>query len=471
MRCVVFGASGYLGARLIPELLAAGHQVRVMVRRPDKLDVMAWRGQVDVVRGDVADLAAVTRALDGQQVLYYLVHSLMRSDFVEFDARAAFTVADAATRSSLCRIVYVGGIVAPGQPLSDHLASRAEVGWLLRSAGVPTVELRAAAIIGAGSASFEMLRYLTERLPIMVTPRWLSTAIQPIAVRDVLYYLTRAASLPADVSRVFDIGGPDRLTYLQMVHRYAAAAGLARRIALPVPTLSPWLSSHWVHLITPLPRPLVVSLMESLYNDVVCTEHDIAEHIADPRGGLMPYDAAVAQALAHIPGAPDGAPAAPLPSDPPWSGGPVRTDDRQRRVHGDPAVAWRTVNDAALRLGGGPARVRHTRSETAQRDDPDTERTLWVRPKLPLPGRLWLQMTVTGGAPGAALYRQRALFAPRGLAGEAMWRLCAPLRRAVLDRIAERIAAAAERRARGWSSTSDPNLMQMRSRQPKPVGG
>ncbi len=203
-------------------------------------------------------------------------------------------------QAGLSRIVYVGGIIPNEQELSDHLASRAEVGELLSKSGVPTVELRAAVIIGAGSASFEMLRYLTERLPVMVTPKWLRTRVQPIAVRDVLYYLTNAAELPADVSRAFDIGGPETFTYTEMSARYAAISGLRRRVAIPVPVLTPRLSSHWVNLITPLPRSLASSLMDSLENDVVCTEHDIAEHIPDPDGGLMHYDDAVEFALARV---------------------------------------------------------------------------------------------------------------------------------------------------------------------------
>src|ERR1700753_773596 len=331
MRCVVIGATGYLGARLVPELLAAGHDVRVMARTPAKLDDVPWRQQVDVVDGDASDSERVRRALDGQHVLYYLVHSLLRVDFVDFDARAASIVADAAGPAGLSRIVYVGGIIPDGQQLSDHLASRAEVGRLLQASGVPTVELRAAAIIGAGSASFEMLRYLTERLPLMITPRWLRTRVQPIAVRDVLYYLTNAAELPAEVNRTFDIGGPDTFTYTDMIRRYTAIAGLHRRIAIPVPVLTPWLSSHWVNLITPLPRSLASSLMDSLENDVVCTEHDIAAHIPDPAGGLMNYDDAVNLALSRLSDpdldtrwsrfADDDAAAQPLPADPDWAGG------------------------------------------------------------------------------------------------------------------------------------------------------
>ena len=353
MRCVVFGATGYLGARLVPQLLSAGHEVRVMARTPAKLDDVPWRGDVDVVQGDVTDKEQVRRALDGQQVLYYLVHSMLGANFVDVDARAASIVADAAAQAGLSRIVYVGGIIPDQQELSEHLASRQEVGRLLHESGVPTVELRAAVIIGAGSASFEMLRYLTERLPLMVTPKWLRTRVQPIAVRDVLYYLTNAAELPPEVSRAFDIGGPDIFTYTEMSRRYAAIAGLRKRVAIPVPVLTPRLSSHWVNLITPLPRSLASSLMDSLENDVVCGEHDIAEHIPDPDGGLMHYEDAIEFALARVsdlalhtrwarPETEDG-PSQPLPTDPDWAGGSLHEHLIERRVHADAETLWGVV--------------------------------------------------------------------------------------------------------------------------------
>src|SRR5271156_6543362 len=255
MRCIIFGATGYLGVRLVPELLSAGHYVRGVAGTPPKLDGVPWRQDVEVVEGDVADADTVRRALDRQQVLFYLVHSMLSNDFVDLDARPASIVADAA-----------------------------------KQAGV---------ISGAGSASFEMLRYLTERLPLMVTPKWLRTRVQPIAIPDVLYYLTNAAELPAEVNRAFDIGGRDTFTYTEMIRKYAAIAGLQRRIAIPVPVLTPWLSSHWVNLITPLPRALASSLMDSLENDLVCGEHDIAEHIPDPEDGLTHYEDAVELALAR----------------------------------------------------------------------------------------------------------------------------------------------------------------------------
>jgi len=481
MRCVVFGATGYLGARLVPELLSAGHDVRVMARRLAKLDDVPWRQQIEVVQGDVNDADRVRQALDGQQVLYYLVHSLLRSDFVDFDARAATIVADAANQAGLSRIVYVGGIIPDQQRLSDHLASRAEVGRLLQESGVPTVELRAAAIIGAGSASFEMLRYLTERLPLMVTPRWLRTQVQPIAVRDVLYYLTNAAQLPAEVSRAFDIGGPDTFTYTDMICRYAAIAGLQRRIAIPVPVLTPRLSSHWVHLITPLPRVLASSLMDSLENDVVCTEHDISEHIPDPQDGLTHYEDAVELALARVRDgdlrtrwsrhAADDPLSRPLPTDPPWAGGPLHERVSERRLYTDVETLWQVFDSIGAEHGwsatplawalrgwigqfAGAAKADRS-SRLPHRLHPgealdwwrvehiDRPHLLRLRADIPLPGRLWLELSVHDDGDGRSCYRQRTLFQPYGLAGEAFWTASGLFRDAVLGGIARDITSAA----------------------------
>ncbi|HZC89138.1 MAG TPA: SDR family oxidoreductase [Mycobacterium sp.] len=482
MRCVIFGATGYIGARLVPQLLSAGHDVRVMARTPAKLDEVPWRRDVEVVEGDVTDAEQVREALEGQQVLYYLVHSMLSSDFVDLDARAASIVADTAARAGLSRIVYVGGIIPNQQQLSDHLASRAEVGRLLHESGVPTVELRAAAIIGAGSASFEMLRYLTERLPLMVTPRWLRTRVQPIAIRDVLYYLTNAAELPADVSRAFDIGGPDTFTYTDMIRKYAAIAGLQRRIAVPVPVLTPWLSSHWVHLITPLPRSLVSSLMKSLENDVVCTEHDIAAHIPDPDKGLTHYEDAVELALARAhdgelrtrwshPG-PDDCPSRPLPTDPAWAGGSLHEQVSESRVDVAAETLWQVFESIgddhgwsaappawALRGWLGPLagagrgdrgshQPHHLHSGEAldwwRVEHIDAPRLLRLRADVPLPGRLWLELSVHEDGDGGSCYRQRAVFQPYGLAGEAFWKASAPLRSAVFAGIARDITTKAD---------------------------
>jgi uncharacterized protein YbjT (DUF2867 family) len=476
MRCVILGATGYLGARLVPALLSAGHDVRVMARTPAKLDDVPWRHDVEVVQGDVADAAAVRRALEGQQVLYYLVHSMLSKDFVDLDARAASIVADAAKQAALSRIVYVGGIIADHQQLSEHLASRAEVGRLLHDSGIPTAELRAAAIIGAGSASFEILRYLTERLPLMVTPKWLRTRVQPIAIRDVLYYLTNAAHLPAHVSRAFDIGGPDTFTYTTMIRKYAAIAGLQRRVAIPVPVLTPYLSSHWVNLITPLPRSLASSLMKSLENDVVCTEHDIAEHIPDPESGLTHYEHSVELALERTHdtalttrwtrSAEADAPSQPLPTDPAWSGGSLHEQVSERQVEADAETMWRVFESIGSQRGWSAAptawalRGWNRRAADAEPGPPpsrrlhagealdwwrvehvDRPRLLRLRADVPLPGRLWLELSVRPDGDGRCSYRQRVAFQPYGLAGEAFWAASGWLRAAVFGGIARDVTA------------------------------
>ena len=344
--------------------------------------------------------------------------------------------------------------------------------------------MRAAAIIGAGSASFEMLRYLTERLPLMITPRWLRTRVQPIAVRDVLYYLTNAAELPAEVSRPFDIGGPDTFTYTDMIRKYAAIAGLQRRIAIPVPVLTPWLSSHWVNLITPLPRALVASLMESLENDVICTEHDIAEHIPDPEDGLTHYQDAVELALSRLR---DGAlrtrwsrrgadetPSWPLPTDPSWAGGSLHEHVCERRVPADAETLWHALESIcaehgwstappALALRGwigelagaargdrGPLEPHRLHPGDAldwwRVEHVDRPHLLRLRADIPLPGRLWLELSVHDDGDWRSCYRQRTLFQPYGLAGEALWKASALFRDALLGGIARDVTSAIQQR-------------------------
>ena len=249
---LVTGATGYIGGRLVPELLAAGFRVRCLARSPQKLRDQPWHARVEVVQGDASSVEDVTKAADGADVAYYLVHSLgTGKQFERRDRATARAFAHGSRAAGVRRIVYLGGLYPEGEDLSPHLDSRREVGEILLDSGQPTAVLRAAMIIGSGSASFEMLRYITERLPVMITPRWVRTRIQPIAVRDVLRYLVLAADLPPEVSRGFDIGGPDVLTYLEMMHRYAELAGLPRRRVRPLPVLTPSLSSHWVGVVTP----------------------------------------------------------------------------------------------------------------------------------------------------------------------------------------------------------------------------
>ena len=481
LRCVVFGATGYIGGRLVPELLAQGRQVRVVARSPERLDDVPWRDEVEVCRADVTDEASVATAMRDQQLAYYLVHSLTQPDFVDIDRRAARVVGAAAAAAGVERIVYLGGIVPDEAKVSAHLSSRAEVGRELAASGVPTIALQAAIIIGSGSASFEMLRYLTERLPVMVTPRWVDNRVQPIAVRDVLHYLTRAADLPAGVSGSFDIGGPEVMTYREMMHRYAKVAGLGRRIVLPVPVLSPWLSAQWVNLVTPVPKAIAVPLIESLVNEAVCHDRAVAELIPDPDGGLTRYDRAVGLALARIRRfdvptrwSDASAPSDPLPSDPEWAGGSVYRDVRERSSSASPEALWDvieaiggdhgwysfplawSVRGWADRLIGGAGLRRGRRDANRLRpgdaldwwrvEQVDRGRLLRLRAEMKVPGRAWLELAVEPVNGGGSRYLQRAVFEPRGLAGHLYWRLISPFHAAVFGGMARNITAEAVRR-------------------------
>ncbi|MEY9875246.1 uncharacterized protein YbjT (DUF2867 family) [Streptacidiphilus sp. MAP12-33] len=487
--CLVTGATGYIGGRLVRELLDAGYRVRCLSRNPDRLRDQPWADRVETVRADLADPASLTRALDGVEVVYYLVHSLgSGAGFEATEAAAAAHLADAAARSGTRRIVYLGALLPRGvaaSELSPHLRSRAQVGEILRAGAVPAAELRAAVVLGSGSASFEMLRHLTERLPAMVTPRWVRTLIQPIAVRDVLRYLVAAAALPPEVNRSFDIGGPEVLSYREMMLRYARVAGLPRRVVVPVPVLTPGLSSHWVGLVTPVPAGLARPLVESLRHEVVCREDDIKRYVRDPPEGLLGFDDAVRLALARIKDAEvatrwssaavPGAPSDPLPTDPGWAGGSLYEDVRQAAVAADAAALWRVVEGIggdhgwysfplawALRGGldrivGGvglrrgrrdPHRLRVGESLDFWRvEEIEPGRLLRLRAEMRLPGLAWLELRVQPDGPHRSRYVQRALFHPRGLAGHLYWWSVAPFHTFVFGGMTRNIAREAARGA------------------------
>lgn len=296
---LVTGASGYVGGRLVPALLDAGWRVRVLVRTPDRLKT-DWRDRVEVVAGDAESADDVRRALTGVDVAYYLLHSMDgRGDYRTRDRRLATTFADAARTVGVRRLVYLSGLHPQGK-LSDHLASRVEVGQILLDSGVPTAVLQAGVVLGAGSASFDMLRHLTERLPAAVGPRWLRNRIQPIAVDDVIHYLVRAADLPPEVNRTIDVGSDEVLTYLEMMRRYAKVAGLGPRLVGTVPVLSPWLASHWVGVVTPVPAGIAKPLVGSLIHDAVKREDDARTLLGDPPGGPKGFDEAVRLATESI---------------------------------------------------------------------------------------------------------------------------------------------------------------------------
>ena len=261
------GATGYVGGRLLPALTAAGYRVRCLVRHAARLQGYS-RPQVEVIEGDLLNQPPLLRALQGIDLAYFLVHSMAAGrDFDERDRHIAHTFSRAAAEAGVARIIYLGGL-ASGGDLSRHLASRQEVGQILRDSGVPTLEFRASIIIGAGSISFEMIRALVNRLPIMVVPRWVKTLAQPIAIDDVIAYLLAGLQLDLDGSAVFEIGGPDRLSYLDLLKEYARQRGL-RRIILPVPVLTPWLSSLWLGLITPLQAQVGRRLIEGVRNETI----------------------------------------------------------------------------------------------------------------------------------------------------------------------------------------------------------
>ncbi len=295
---LVTGVTGYLGSRLVPRLLEDEHTVRVLTRDAARLGPHDWRDRVEVVEGDASSYDVLLRALDGVEVAYYLLHSMDgRAGFVERDRELVTSFARAAEQQDVGRIVYMSGLHPHGEELSPHLASRVEVGEILLESAVPTAVLQAAVVIGSGSASFEMLRHLTRRLPVMLAPKWLDNRIQPIAVRDVLHYLAAALELPADANRTFDVGGPDVLTYREMIQRFARVTGLRRRLVVTVPVLTPGLASLWVGLVTPVPAGLARPLVASLVHEVVCQEHDLDALVGAPPGGPLGYDAAVEAAV------------------------------------------------------------------------------------------------------------------------------------------------------------------------------
>lgn len=287
------GATGYIGSRLVPRLLEEGWTVRVLTRDRAKVANRRWVDEVEIVEGDAIVKLSLVEALADVDVAYYLLHSMDgRPGFTERDRDMARTFGVAAFEAGAGRIVYLSGLHPEGH-LSDHLASRVEVGDLLMASGVPTAVLQAAVILGSGSASFEMLRHLTHRLPVMVAPKWLNNRIEPIAIRDVLHYLVAAAELPPEVNRTFDIGGPDVLTYREMIQRYARVSGEGARAIVTVPVLTPWLASHWVGLVTPVPAGIAKPLVGSLIHEVVCRENDLEELVGGPAGGAMGFDDAV----------------------------------------------------------------------------------------------------------------------------------------------------------------------------------
>ncbi|MDX6326286.1 MAG: hypothetical protein QOK15_2640, partial [Nocardioidaceae bacterium] len=453
-RVLITGATGYIGGRLVPELLDAGYEIRCLVRNPAKVSDEVWSDRVEVVKGDVTDRESVVAAMEGMDAAYYLVHSMGAStDFSSRDREAATTFRDAAAETGLRRIVYLGGLGRDDDPhLSAHLQSRHEVGRVLADGPVPVTELRAAVIIGSGSASFEMLRYLVEILPVMICPRWVHNRCQPIAIGDVLYFLVAVLGVEESEGQILEVGGPDILSYRDMMLTYAEVAGLRRRRIQPVPVLSPSLSSRWVGLVTPLPTGLARPLVESLINEVVVEDRPITAVIPHRP---IPFREALERALARVAELevvtswsdatlPGRSPADPMPTDPDWAGGSLLRDWQQSSSDASPAELFQTVQGIggargwyvtpllwgirgfADKLIGGVGMRRGRRNPDVMwvGDAVDFWRVEAVEPpslirlraEMKLPGEAWIEWRIEPEGSGSRL-DQRAIFYPRGLLG------------------------------------------------------
>ena len=463
-KLLVTGASGYVGGRLIAELLHQDVAIRVMVRDARKIAGQVWFSQVEVVEASAENPEQLDLALAGVDTAFYLIHSINTgANFDETEARIAKNFADAAERQQVKQIVYLGGI-ANDKNISKHLKSRAQTGISLASTSVPVLEIRAGIIIGSGSASFEMLRHLTHRLPIMTTPKWVLNRTQPIAVRDVLWYLVNAAQLESVVSGVFDIGGPEVLTYEEMMQSFAKISGLRKRVIVKIPVLTPALSSLWIGLVTPVPVSIAKPLVNSLISEVVADpSRSLDAIIPKPAQGLIPLATAIELALTKISANAvetrwsDAnsltAPWAKAQSDPEWAGEKTFRDRQEASIDLPIAKVWATVEKIGGEQGwygsdwlwylrglldrmiGGVGLRRGRRDPVHLRvgDSLDFWRVEELVPEVKLrlyaemilPGKAWLEFDLFV-KDGKTHLVQEAIFSPRGLGGQLYWFAVSP---------------------------------------------
>ncbi len=478
---LVTGGTGYVGGRLIPRLLAGGHRVRAMARSPERLRCRPWGGHenMEIAAGDALDRDAFVRAADGCGTAYYLIHSMSahKGRFADADRKAAENMVAAARENRLSRIVYLGGLGDQDhEALSHHLKSRHEVERILQAGPVPVTNLRAAMILGSGSASFEMLRYLVDRLPMMITPRWVQTPCQPIAIGNVLDYLEGCLTVPETIGGTFDIGGPDVLSYRDIIQIYAREAGLRRRFIIPVPVLTPWLSARWVHLVTPVPAAIAQPLAEGLSIPVVCRDHRIRDLVPV---NLMDTRQTIRKALDRIRQEQvdtcwfDGGGSLPPEwttcGDADYAGGTVLGGAHRIVLGGDEKTVWSTVKAIGGkngwyfahglwwlrgimdRLVGGPGLRRGRRHPTRLRvgDGLDFWRVIAVEPphrllllaEMKTPGDALLEFVIALEGQGKVELKMVSRFLPRGLAGILYWYALLPTHRWLFEGMLRAVAA------------------------------
>jgi uncharacterized protein YbjT (DUF2867 family)/uncharacterized protein YndB with AHSA1/START domain len=475
---LVAGATGYIGGRLVPRLLELGYRVRCLVRDPSRLQGRPWQSRVEVVQGDVLRPESLGPAMAGIEAAYYLVHSLgAGADFHDRDLSAARNFSAAAAAAGVARILYLGGLAEASSELSEHLRSRLQSGEALRSAGVPVTEFRAGVIVGSGSVSFEMIRYLTERVPVMVCPRWVYTRTQPIGIREVLEYLTAALEVPESSGRILEIGGSEVLTYGEMMTRYAESRGL-RRWMVPVPVLTPLLSSYWVNLVTPIPAVIARPLIEGLRNESVVRD-PVARDLF-PAIEPVSYRKSVERALgqlqaSNVETAWSDAQSSSLSDRPPvilTTQEGMILEHRQRLVAASPEAVYRIFTGIGGRRGwffmnwawqirgfldrliGGVGLRRGRRDPDELRagdaldfwrvESVEPDQLLRLRAEMKVPGKAWLQFQVTPGEDGQSLLEQTAFFAPKGLVGWMYWYGLYPLHGLIFSGLIDRIGRRAE---------------------------